>query len=198
MCKARHQKHDVFFFLHFEGFHDSLIMKHLPEAVSIKGYTYSFLGIGKYYNYFLFAHLQTCSVYLYTADQVHLLPGYPSNGSGSVQVAFYVQQPRGLFIGNVSVLPRGTLVDIIKTHKSALETVIGAAISRVEALFKPATSPLVSSPSSTKETITKATPRPASVDDGKWIAIGVGAGVGLLLLILFLIWWYDYFQRLTP
>ena len=76
---------------------------------------------------------------LYTHEQVHLLPGYPKNESGSLQVAFYVQQPRGLFIGNISVLPRSILAEIVTTHKSDLETAIDANILDVEVLFKPAT-----------------------------------------------------------
>ncbi|KAL9979187.1 hypothetical protein ACROYT_G016809 [Oculina patagonica] len=76
---------------------------------------------------------------LYTADQVNLLPGYPSNTSDSLQVAFYVQQPLGLFIGNDSVLPNFILENIVTTHRSALEKAIGANISDIEAWFKPPT-----------------------------------------------------------
>ncbi|KAJ7380978.1 otolith morphogenesis [Desmophyllum pertusum] len=116
---------------------------------------------------------------LYTADQVHLLPGYPSNSSGSLQVAFYVQQPLGLFIGNISVLPRNTLATIITSHKSELETAIGANISGVETLFKP----------TTPTTSATAVPVEPSSNDWKWIAIGVGVGVVVIILILvFVIW----------
>ncbi|KAJ7380975.1 hypothetical protein OS493_004567 [Desmophyllum pertusum] len=113
---------------------------------------------------------------LYTADQVHLLPGYPSNSSGSLQVAFYVQQPIGLFIGNISVLPRNTLVLIIITRKSELETAIGANISDVETLIKPTTP------------TTLATVKPI-IDDWKWIAIGVGVGAVVIILILVFVFW---------
>ena len=119
---------------------------------------------------------------LYTADQVHLLPGYPTNSSGAIMVAFYVQQPLGLFTGNVSVLPRGTLVDIVMTHKSELEAATGATILSVEALFKPFSPTLTTSMVSTPS-------EKASSDSWKWIAVGVGAGVGSVILILFLIWW---------
>lgn len=119
---------------------------------------------------------------LYTADQVHLLPGYPTNSSGAIKTAFYVQQPLGLFIGNISVLPRSTLVDIIVTHKSELETAIDATISRVEALFKPFSPTLTTSMAST--------PREKdSEDNWKWIVVGVGAGVATVILALLLIWW---------
>jgi len=116
---------------------------------------------------------------LYNADQVHLLPGYPSNASGFLQVAFYVQQPLGLFIGNISVLPRSTLVDIVITHKSALETAIGANISDIEVIFKPATS--TTSPT--------AVPVEPSSDVWKWAVIGVCVGVVVIILIIVIVFW---------
>ena len=116
----------------------------------------------------------------YTTDQVHLLPGYPSNASGSLQVAFYVQQPLGLFIGNISVLPRGTLADIVSIHKSALERAIGANISDVEVLFKPAT----------PTTSPTAGPVEPTRNVWKWIAIGVGVGAVVIILILLIVFWW--------
>ena len=117
---------------------------------------------------------------LYTADQVHLLPGYPSKTSGYLQVAFYVQQPRGLFIGNNSVLPRGTLADIVRTHKSELEIAIGANIFDIEVLFPPAT-PITS---------LKAGPVEPSSSVGKWAAIGVGVAVVVIILIIVIVFWW--------
>ena len=117
---------------------------------------------------------------LYTADQVHLLPGYPSNASGSLQVAFYVQQPLGLFIGNISVLPRSTLAEIVVTHKSALETAIGANISDVKVLFKP----------STPTTSPTAGPVEPSSNGWKWIVIGVVVGVVVIILIVLIVFWW--------
>ena len=117
---------------------------------------------------------------LYTADQVHLLPGYPSNTTGSLQVAFYVQQPLGLFIGNISVLSRSTLAEIVITHKSALETVIGANISDVEVLFKPAT----------PTTSPTAGPVEPSSNAWKWITIGVVVGVVVIILIVLIVFWW--------
>ena len=119
---------------------------------------------------------------LYTADQVHLLPGYPRNASGSLQVAFYVQQPLGLFIGNISVLPRSTLADIVIIHKSALETAIGANIFDVEVLFElptPTTSP----------TSPTAGPVEPSSNNWKWIVIGVVVGVVVIILIILIVFW---------
>ncbi|XP_073233536.1 mucin-like protein [Porites lutea] len=120
----------------------------------------------------------------YTADQVNLLPDYPSNASGSLQVAFYVLQPLGLFIGNTSVLPRDTLVDIVKTHESEIEATIGANISRVETLFQSPSTP------TTKQTTTMIPTEVKESDEAsKWIAIGVGIGVFVTILILLVILW---------
>ncbi|KAJ7380979.1 hypothetical protein OS493_004572 [Desmophyllum pertusum] len=119
---------------------------------------------------------------LYTADQVHLLPGYPSNSLGSLQVAFYVQQPLGLFIGNISVLPRNTLATIITSHKSELETAIGANISDVETLFKPIAT-------ATPTTLATVVPVKPISNDWKWIAIGVSVGVFVIILMLVFVFW---------
>jgi len=89
-----------------------------------------------------------------------------------------VQQPLGLFIGNISVLPRSTLAEIIIAHKSALESAIGANISDVEVLFKPAT-PTTSPTAGPDE--------PSNV--WKWAAIGVGVGVVVIILIILIVFW---------
>ena len=116
---------------------------------------------------------------LYIADYVHLLPGYPSNGSVSRAVAFYVQQPPGLFIGNNSVLPSNTLVDIVALYKSELEGAIGATISSVKALFTP-----------TGTTTTTRKPIEQTENNNwKWIVIGVIVGIFFIILIIaFVIW----------
>ena len=116
---------------------------------------------------------------LYIADYVHLLPGYPSNGSVSRAVAFYVQQPPGLFIGNNSVLPSNTLVDIVEVYKSELEGAIGATILSIKALFTP-----------TGTTTTTRKPIEESENNNwKWIVIGVIVGIFFIILIIaFVIW----------
>ena len=115
---------------------------------------------------------------LYTADQVHLLPGYPSNASGSLLVAFYVQQPLGIFIGNISVLPANTVLDIIRMYKSELESAIGANISDVKALFTPTMS-------TTEREIEQ-----SSGNNWKWIVVGVSIGVVVIILIIgVVVWW---------
>ena len=122
---------------------------------------------------FVFFRRSPSSGVNYTADQVHLLPGYPnSNLPGFLTVAFYVQQPPGLSIGNSSVLPRDTLLAIVLTFKSKLEGAIGVNISDVEYWLKPSTTPGIS-PSPPVNTDSKV---------WKWIVIGVGA---FLILVLF-------------
>ena len=115
---------------------------------------------------------------LYTTDQVHLLPGYPTNASGPVQVAFYVQQPLGLFIGNVSVLPSNTVLDIVVLYKSELESAIRANITDLEALFTLPTLPTLEQ----SETSTS--------DLWKWLAkIGVSVGVVVIILVTGVLCW---------
>ena len=117
---------------------------------------------------------------LYIADYVHLLPGYPSNGSVSRAVAFYVQQPPGLFIGNNSVLPSNTLVDIVALYKSELEGAIGATISSVKALF---------TPTGTTSMTTRKPIEESESNNWKWIVIGVIVGIFFIILIIaFVIW----------
>ena len=96
-------------------------------------------------------------------------------------MAFYVQQPLGLFIGNVSVLPRGTLVAIVIAYKPQLEAAIGANISDVEAILKPTTSTVLP---------TAGTVEPSS-NDWKWIVIGVSVGVVVIIVavIVIVVWW---------
>ncbi|CAH3044997.1 unnamed protein product [Porites lobata] len=113
---------------------------------------------------------------LYLSLRVHLLPGYPRNVSGTLLVAFYVQQPVGLFIGNQSVLPSSALVEIIQLYERQIEAAIGANITGVEALFKPTSTPteLPVAPTS-------------SSDDTVWIIIGGLGGLVLLLLIILIV-----------
>ena len=113
--------------------------------------------------------------HLYTAKQVHLLPGYPSNASGSLklQIAVYVQQPLEVSLADVPVLPSNTLLTIISLHKSELGASIGAIILDAEVLYKPKTSPPIS---------------PQTTDIG-WIVIGAFTGAVVILVIIILIIW---------
>ena len=90
-----------------------------------------------------------------------------------------MQQPLGLFIGNISVLPRSTLLDIVVMFKSELESAIRTNISGVEFLLKPTT--------------TSPTEKPVEEDksdDWKWIAIGVSVGVVVIILIIITVFWW--------
>ncbi|XP_067053673.1 fibrillin-2-like isoform X3 [Acropora muricata] len=109
--------------------------------------------------------------HLYTAKQVHLLPGYPSNASGSLQIAVYVQQPLEMSLANVPALPSNTLLTIILLHKSELGASIGAIILGAEVLYKPTTSPTTS---------------PQTIDIGL-IVIGACAAAVVILVIIILI-----------
>ena len=110
---------------------------------------------------------------LYTTKQVHLLPGYPSNASGSLEIAFYVQQPLGMFLTNVPVLPSNTLLTIISLHKSDLGASIGAIILGAEVLYKPTTSPPTS---------------PQTTDIGLIVIVTCAAAVVILVIIILIIW----------
>ena len=119
---------------------------------------------------------------LYIADYVHLLPGYPSNESVPLAVAFYVQQPPGLFIGNNSILPSNTLVDIIVLYKLELEGAIGATFSSIKALFTP-------NGTTTTTTTTRKPIEESENNNWKWIVIGVIVGIFFIILIIaFVIW----------
>ena len=111
---------------------------------------------------------------LYSSQRVHLLPGYPNNASGTILVAFYIQQPLGVFVGNQSVLPSSTLLNIVRKHKSEIDSAIGANISKVEALSGPPSTP----PADTLRPVQLTSDK----DDWKWIIIGVLGG-GLVLLL---------------
>ena len=149
---------------------------------SIHSFIHSFVRsyVRPFIHSFFFVIRRALFTDLYTADEVHLLPGYPSNASASLLVAFYVQQPLGLFIGNVSVLPGSTLLKIIVFYKPELEDAIGANISDAKALF---TATTTMSP-------TQKPVEPSSSENWKWIVIGVSVGVVVLfLLIVIAVWW---------
>ena len=115
---------------------------------------------------------------LYTTDQIHLLPDYPTNSSGLLYVAFYVQQPVGQYVSNASALPHRILVQIIVIHKGEIEAAIGANISGIEAWFKPG-EPTFSPTVGTGEPAAK---------EWKWIIIGVIVGGVFLVIVVIIVW----------
>ena len=151
------------------------------EFVFIYSFTYLFVYFVTHFFIFFFIFRRASRFELYTADQVHLLPGFPSNSSGSLLVAFYVQQPLGLFIANFSVLPNNALLNIVLRNRPALEAAIGAFILQVEAVFKPTESPQTGPTDKPVE-------ETSSSDTWKWIVIGVSAAVFICIVFLIVIW----------
>ena len=111
---------------------------------------------------------------LYSAGNVHLLPGYPENKPSLLLVAFYVQQPLGINADS-AVIPVNTLLEIVDASQTALENAVGANISNITPLVEPVT-PSPTSPVTAEE----------SSFDWRWIVIGVLAALILLLLVLLL------------
>ena len=95
-------------------------------------------------------------------------------------MAFYVQQPPGLFIGNNSVLPSNTLVDIIVLYKSELEGAIGVNISSIKALV---------TPTAGTTTTTRILIEESENNSWKGIVIGVCLGVVAIILIIIIVIW---------
>ena len=110
---------------------------------------------------------------LYTADQVHLVPGYPRNSSVFLLVAFYVQKPPG-YVTDVEAISSSTLLEILTMYKSDLEAAVGAQISKIQALFGPTLAP-------SQKTVEYEN------DEWKWIAIGLSAGTAAIILIIILV-----------
>ncbi|XP_068705083.1 uncharacterized protein [Montipora foliosa] len=128
-------------------------------------------------------HRRDRHFFFYDADHVHLLPGYPD--MENLRLAFYVQQPLGWFIGNASVVPRDTLVDIVSGARSWIERATGITVINVEFLIPPSST-----------TSSKLTTQSRFLDEGessrvewKWIAIGVcvGAAVIISLSVIFIV-----------
>ena len=126
---------------------------------------------------FLFFFRRALFFDLYTPEQVNLLPGYPNNSTGTYLLAFYIEQPLGLFIGNVSVLPRETLLEIVLKHKSALEKALGTNITGVELFLKLTTTSATSLPTIEEK----------SNDSWKWIVIGVCVGVVVIIVVIMIV-----------
>ena len=106
----------------------------------------------------------------FTADMVHILPGYPKQSDdspGVVLLAFYLSLPQGT--SENSVVSESILHDIVMGHKDNIQTSIGGEISSVDPF-----------PSATEES-----------DEGNGgrskptnVIIGASVGGGLLLIII--------------
>lgn len=132
---------------------------------------------------------------IFTADNVHLLPGYPLQDNSSLRIAFYVLLPSNIQGG--AVIPAAILLQVVNTSKSALEAVFGSAISGLKLNYV-ATSP---APNATNMTTPLTTPlttqelqttnlalADASNDDWKWIVIGVILGALFIVIIAIVIY----------
>ena len=111
----------------------------------------------------------------FTADMVHILPGYPKQSDdspGVVLLAFYLSLPQGT--SESSVVSESILHDIVMGHKENIETSIGGEISSVD-------------PYSSGSEV----PKNEESDEGNGgkskptnVIIGASVGGGLLLLII--------------
>ena len=132
---------------------------------------------------------------IFTADNVHLLPGYPLQDKSSLRIAFYVLLPSNIQGG--AVIPAAILLQVVNTSKSALEAVFGSAISGLKLNYV-ATSPApnatnmttpLTTPLTTQELQTTNLPlADASNDDWKWIVIGVILGALFIVIIAIVIY----------
>lgn len=126
---------------------------------------------------------------IFTADNVHLLPGFPVQDSSSLRVAFYILLP-SLVIPGGGVIPVDTLLQVVNISKSDLEAALGVTIAEIKKA--PTHSPppsqasnvtSKSSPASTSTTQTSiiTTIGPETTDDWKII---VGVVVGVLVIVI--------------
>lgn len=132
---------------------------------------------------------------IFTADNVHLLPGFPVQDISSLRIAFYVLLPSSIQGG--AVIPAAILLQVVNTSKSALEAVFGSAVSGLKLNYV-ATSPApnatnmttpLTTPSTTQELqTTNLSPTDASSDDWKWIVIGVILGALFIVIIAIIIY----------
>ena len=136
---------------------------------------------------------------IFTADNVHLLPGFPVQDNSSLRIAFYVLLPSNIQGG--AVIPAAILLQVVNTSQSALEAVFGSAISGLKLNYvstrpapnatnmtTPLTTPLTT-PSTTQELqTTNLSPTDASSDDWKWIVIGVIFGALFIVIIAIIIY----------
>ena len=124
---------------------------------------------------------------IFTADNVHLLPGFPVQDNSFLRVAFYVLLPS--FIQGGAVIPVATLLQVVNNSKSELEAVFGVPIAQIKlgyvATIPPTnqTSNVTTTASTTTQAPTITTTEKAS-DDWKWIVIGVVVGVVVIVIII--------------
>ena len=111
----------------------------------------------------------------FTADMVHILPGYPNQSDdppGVILLAFYLSFPQGISESNI--VPERVLHGIVMGHKENIQTSIGGEITSVGPL-----------PSGTEQL------KDEESDKGNGgkskltnVIIGASVGGGLLLIVI--------------
>ena len=111
----------------------------------------------------------------FTADMVHILPGYPKQSDdrpGVILLAFYLSLPQGISESNI--VPERVLHGIVMGHKENIQTSIGGEITSVGPF-----------PSGTEQQKDEESDKG---NDGKSkltnVVIGASVGGGLLLIII--------------
>ncbi|KAM7425295.1 hypothetical protein ABFA07_023259 [Porites harrisoni] len=111
----------------------------------------------------------------FTADMVHILPGYPKRSDDSpdvVLLAFYLSLPRGT--SESSVVSESILHDIVMGHKENIQTSLGGEISSVDPF--PSATEVLKNEESDEGNSGKSKPTK--------VIIGASVGGGLLLIII--------------
>ena len=132
-----------------------------------------------------------------TADNVHLLPGFPVEENSALRVAFYILLPS--FLQSSGVIPAAALQQVVNDSKSDLETALGATISDIKLTHVATTVTAPPVPTNATNVTTSAQPQtssqPATVtttektdDDWKWIVIGVVVGLVVIVIIILVVY----------
>ncbi|CAH3183376.1 unnamed protein product [Porites lobata] len=111
----------------------------------------------------------------FTADMVHILPGYPKqshDSPGVVLLAFYLSLPQGT--SESSVVSGSILHDIVMDHKENIQTSFGGEISSVDPF--PSATEVLKNEESDEGNGGKSKPTN--------VIIGASVGGGLLLIII--------------
>ena len=111
----------------------------------------------------------------FTADMVHILPGYPKRSDdspGVVLLAFYLSLPQRT--SESSVVSESILHDIVMSHKENIQTSFGGEISSVDPF--PSATEVLKNEESDEGNGGKSKPTN--------VIIGASVGGGLLLIII--------------
>ena len=134
---------------------------------------------------------------LITADNVHLLPGFPVEENSALRVAFYILLPS--FLQSSGVIPAAALEQVVNDAKSDLQTALGFNISEIKlthvattvtATPVPTNATNVTIPQQPQTTVsaTTVTTTEKTDDDWKWIVIGVVVGVVVIVIIIVVVY----------